>query len=419
MKRAQTASEYLIIFAIVLVIGLFVFSVLSNSTSTNSESAQDRINLELLQVGILHKYCDSEKSSFTLRNNQNQMIQILNVTISGLECNNNEFSRILRIGESFTLSCEPSCEDLSITQNRFSHSNDVCILWQPINTNAIYQTGNCNEISAQQTHFDAPSPQAPTFQWSYTCDLDQTHTAGSICDSGDLDSICYINTLKNLNNNTAIFGTGSLVIQNGGELRTAAEEFFTLHILGNVTIETGGIITGNIANRCVGEDMTILGNINLNSKGFQGVVGQNGRGPGGSQGTSVTINIATPGAGHAAMGGLSTTASLNPGNVYGNFTHPILLGSSAGGMSSLRGGHGGGAIQIHVGQTATINGTISANGGNGLMTHVRVTGGGSAGSIFLSAENIKGSGTLQAIGGNGIASNPYQSGGGTIHLQEI
>ena len=95
---------------------------------------------------------------------------------------------------------------------------------------------------------------------------------------------------------------------------------------------------------------------------------------------------------------------------YGSIKEPQALGS--GGYD----GAGGGAIKLDIINTATINGTVSADGEHATIDHA----GGSGGSIWLIADRLDGDNTdsiIQAKGGNaGSASGDIGGSGGRISL---
>jgi hypothetical protein len=112
-------------------------------------------------------------------------------------------------------------------------------------------------------------------------------------------------------------------------------------------------------------------------------------------------------------GGYGGYGALNPvfyGAAYGSALSPTDSGSPGGNGGGSQGvpplgGNGGGAIHLTVSSTLTLNGKISANGGNGDY----VSGGGSGGSIWLTLNTFTGSGQISANGGNGDG----QAGGGS------
>jgi hypothetical protein len=134
---------------------------------------------------------------------------------------------------------------------------------------------------------------------------------------------------------------------------------------------------------------------------MDGVVNVDGRGyPIGSDsgpGVGQRGDWAGSGAGHGGIGGTSATG-MPGGGGYGSQLEPTTLGSQGGPGDGGAGGDGGGAVRMVVGGTLTINGSFTANG---LNAPVNNAGGGSGGSVFLSARSLAGAGTIQANGGAG------------------
>ncbi|MBW2172418.1 MAG: DUF2341 domain-containing protein, partial [Deltaproteobacteria bacterium] len=115
------------------------------------------------------------------------------------------------------------------------------------------------------------------------------------------------------------------------------------------------------------------------------------------------------GAGHGGLGG-NPWDSTKRGPTYGSLSDPTALGSGGG---SSDGGPGGGAVKLVVADTLTVNGTISANGGNATATN---HGGGAGGSMWISTDTFAGSGFVMADGGGGNNAGGG-GGGGRISLQ--
>ncbi len=193
---------------------------------------------------------------------------------------------------------------------------------------------------------------------------------------------------------------GDVAIHNGAQI---------LH----TSAGSGEVINGKINLDILVGDLVLEGLINAAQKGYRGGVGtpNDGDGPGGGASSGMGRG---DGAGHGGVGGGS-----GGGQPYGSHSAPEALGSGGGGgYNSASGGHGGGAIKLHIGGTLTINGTITADGGNG-GKHVYGAGGGSGGSIFIIAGTITGtnpSSTITAEGGNAGDSSAGNGAGGRIAL---
>jgi len=109
------------------------------------------------------------------------------------------------------------------------------------------------------------------------------------------------------------------------------------------------------------------------------------------------------GAGHGGQGGDGNEGTDTGGSSYGSHTAPLFYGAGGGYIAQFppqEGGAGGGAIQLDVPGTLTLDGSISATGGIGIgASEGRCSGGGAGGSINISADTLEGSGSIEANGG--------------------
>jgi hypothetical protein len=153
---------------------------------------------------------------------------------------------------------------------------------------------------------------------------------------------------------------------------------FDLAVLGSATIDPGGVLV-------------------MDGLGFS-----QSSGPGAGN----SMNAIGSGAGYGGVGGAS---SVQPGGTnYGSAQQPVDRGSGGGfgWGSSVGGSTGGGALRMTVGGSLTVNGLLTTDGTAGLQDDA---GGGSGGSLWLTAGAIGGSGLISAKGGSGEL---YQGGGG-------
>ena len=155
--------------------------------------------------------------------------------------------------------------------------------------------------------------------------------------------------------------------------------------------------------------------ISAQGRGFSGSwVSQNGYGYGNGFGGTFAS-----GAGHGGAGGQSNPAyPETPGSTYGSSNAPAHPGSNGGaGSTSLSsGGMGGGVVRIVADRAITLNGTITADGVRPRGGSVYRGGGGSGGSIYLTATVFAGTGGLLsadgAAGGDLTWGGPGGDGGG-------
>ena len=178
--------------------------------------------------------------------------------------------------------------------------------------------------------------------------------------------------------NTGIWTTPSIAIHTNGALVALLTTSLKGVSSGNITIDAGGVISmdraGSTAHSGLG-------------------AGANGSNAGGG--------------GHGGYGGGNP---VNSGQAYDSMRSPISIGSAGGnytGSPAGTGGSGGGVLaNISVSGLLTVNGRLSANGGDGGYN----SGGGAGGSLsFSSINTLAGSGVISANGGAG---NGLGGGGG-------
>ncbi|MBL9136865.1 MAG: hypothetical protein JNK85_13420, partial [Verrucomicrobiales bacterium] len=153
--------------------------------------------------------------------------------------------------------------------------------------------------------------------------------------------------------------------------------------------------------------------ITADARGYLGATdrGHAGAGPGG--GGHAGDYGRAGGAGYGGWGQSVPGIPLGRGGPsYGSVLTPKDLGSGGGGGNADRaqGGRGGGAIHLVVGGVLELNGTLSANGGDGVHNF----GGASGGSILVETDSLRGSGSLQSRGGAGGSDGGASGAGGRI-----
>ena len=184
-----------------------------------------------------------------------------------------------------------------------------------------------------------------------------------------------------------------------------------LPLLSNLNIGPGGFLSSvsTQTSLAIGalQNITVAsgGAINVDNLGFTQT---NGPGAGASLGNQGA------GGGYGGSGGASASGAAG-GTNYGSATQPVDFGSGGGlGGGALSGGsEGGGAIRLMAGGTLTVDGTITANGDFGLQDD---SGGGSGGSIWITAGALTGAGTISTLGGDGDFYNGGGGGGGRIAI---
>lgn len=224
----------------------------------------------------------------------------------------------------------------------------------------------------------------------------------------------------------SISSSGQLTIERGAALR---QETTALSTVGQLVVAPGGLLTHapNSSARSFVVNLSVTGDFDLQSgatvsvvgMGYAGGTSRDGSGPGAGRGATGFCESTGGGAGHGGAGGNATTRNQSPGGSgYGSTLDPIDLGSGGGAAGDPgcgggpAGGSGGGAFLLTVGNTATLNGLISADGANGGAG----AGGGSGGSVNIKAGTLAGNGRVQANGGSSGSTSGGGAGGGRIAL---
>jgi hypothetical protein len=188
-------------------------------------------------------------------------------------------------------------------------------------------------------------------------------------------------------------GLGTNLVVSGGAI---AEAQGPLPFFSNVVVSAGSALTGRALDTNL--SLGILGDLRVESGGAL-FVDAKGYSRANGPGAGASLSNQGAGAGYGGIGGASASGAAG-GTNYGSPTQPIDRGSGGGaGASTLGGGsEGGGALRLSVGGTLFMDGRLAASGGPGLQDD---SGGGSGGSIWVTARNFAGGGLLAADGGGG------------------
>lgn len=161
----------------------------------------------------------------------------------------------------------------------------------------------------------------------------------------------------------------------------------SVHVRGDLLVASGSAITAAGRGYPIAED----------------------RGPG----AGARFDWSGAGASHGGLGGWGRTGAA-PGPDYGSLLEPTALGSQGGDSNGGAGTAGGGAVRLIVDGTATVNGSIDANGAGSPPDNA---GGGSGGSVWLTVGTLAGNGAIAANGGYGEWVEGGGGGGGRIAVQ--
>jgi hypothetical protein len=163
------------------------------------------------------------------------------------------------------------------------------------------------------------------------------------------------------------------------------------------------------------KNLTVMADSQINSdeQGYSGGgYRADGEGPGGGDFSSPAAGGGSYG-GESGRGGSGGSLRGSKSQPYGSMWRPDDYGSGgAGGYDANRpGGDGGGLIQLEISDIFILNGTISADGGNG-TSGSNPGAGGAGGGIYINASTLKGDGRLHADGGGGRNDGDDEDSGG-------
>ena len=217
-----------------------------------------------------------------------------------------------------------------------------------------------------------------------------------------------------INGNVTFQGTNAQLMQISVAGATTIATGVTINAYGSNTTNTNGVgvyfnLSGNVT-------IPATSVISANGGGYGSAAGVNGYGSGGGAHASGSYNPGGNGGAYGGIGGIgnngmgSPNNASNTGGAYGSQMTPTDLGSGGGG-GDYAGGAGGGAVRITTPGTLTVNGTISANGANGVNSG-NTSGGGSGGSVYITVGILGGNGIITANGGNGGTGGNWSGYGG-------
>jgi len=237
--------------------------------------------------------------------------------------------------------------------------------------------------------------------------LDFTACTSAVLNTDDLASSMFVGCAPSLDDTWRIVNANAMDHQVVATTGLTLPAGLTVEVVGSASLVL--VVDG---------DANVAGALDASgSATAAGAGGDVACGPrlGGAGGLSSDRGSGGGGGGHLTAGGAGGTADNGgaPGGAEGALVGgvPFVLrgGCSGGagggdGSSGGAGGFAGGALQISVSGTLTLDGELRAGGGGGQPATAGGHGGGgggSGGSILVQASHVVGSGVLQANGGGG------------------
>ncbi|XP_047941636.1 uncharacterized protein LOC125188681 isoform X1 [Salvia hispanica] len=225
--------------------------------------------------------------------------------------------------------------------------------------------------------------------------------------SFDINNTCVLNSSLNRSSDIYVVGDGNLEILPHVEIVCPVEGCtISFNLSGTVKVgHNASVVAGTVIFSAA--NLTVEPNSSLNTSSLGGSP------PPQTSGTPVGYDGA--GGGHGGRGASCLKTNFSNfwgGDVYAwtTLSQPWAYGSKGGGTSENHkfGGSGGGRVWLEITDTLYMNGSVTAEGGEGGP----LGGGGSGGSIIIRAMKLRGFGVISAAGGKGWGGG----GGGRISL---
>ncbi len=143
MLRAQAATEYMIISAVILIIALIVVGVLGGLSGIGGESKKHSIESEMMTEDVAVKSYSVNQSyaSVKTKNNLPVNIEISKMSIDGVFCEN--FNTNLRIGGEKLITCESDNKFKDYSSRK--KAPKIGFEYKDLETGAVYTTKEFSE----------------------------------------------------------------------------------------------------------------------------------------------------------------------------------------------------------------------------------------------------------------------------------
>jgi hypothetical protein len=168
--RAQTATEYLVILAVVIIIALIVISTLGGIPGIANQENTERAKLLSAEIGI-SDYAVSENGIYLfLRNNKNTLITITQISVYNRSCTSTPTLPItLGLGQREYI----ICTNLNGTSLNTAYSYPITVTYTDLKTNAAYTIAPGNLIGTVGKTFGTPVNYR-FLRWTITAAADHT-----------------------------------------------------------------------------------------------------------------------------------------------------------------------------------------------------------------------------------------------------
>ncbi|MEA3248842.1 MAG: hypothetical protein U9Q03_00605, partial [Patescibacteria group bacterium] len=295
----------------------------------------------------------------------------------------------------------------SYTFDIININNDVRYVLPSTSTLILDTSGTMASTGSEQCQLKIESGATftPSGATSYTFDNFDVDHDGTV---SVVTGLTVQNGAYEFDVGSATFSAGnlsSLTVDTGGSFST---ESTTTMTIGTVLLQNGGLLTHAVNSTVPKTNELDISATTFTINDSSSAIDVDGKGYGPSEGPGQGAdngNARCSGGGYGGNGG-NSGYDEDGGTTYGDAKQPVDPGSG-GGIYSGGSNYGGGVVRLDVSGTLTLNGEIKATGVVSTQD-----GGGSGGSVWISAGTVAGAGTVSADGGPGPTNNAGGGGGG-------
>lgn len=146
-SKAQTATEYIVIIAVVILIAVVVAQQISSGLGSASEvsTRTNNVKSSVGNIVVMKHVIGNDSSKLVIQNNNPYDIKVNNLSLDGVTCTTPNLPKYLRIGGSVAI----TCTNINGTVGD-KYSKDVVINYMATEVIAIYDS-NLGEISGKVT----------------------------------------------------------------------------------------------------------------------------------------------------------------------------------------------------------------------------------------------------------------------------
>lgn len=139
-KKSQSATEYLIILAIVLLVVVGVISLVGDFSSFRSGNSDDANKLDLLsrKIAVTSFSVSTESIKLQIENTNNFAIELENITIDGTVCDSQKLPLVMGPSNSRSI----TCSNIYGIQSGELYTFDMSFDWQNLQTTTSFTQSN-------------------------------------------------------------------------------------------------------------------------------------------------------------------------------------------------------------------------------------------------------------------------------------